>query len=117
MSDLQAKGGMKAQKVSKKKTKTAGVGQRGGKAAGDKKRHKKLRESYPIYKSCLLKLFVKDIFKQTMQDEPQLTLCEKITEETSKKIQEAIKLLSDRHLGIRSVTEESRAAVKDTSNK
>ena len=117
MSDAPSKGAREEHKVVKKNTKTAGVGKKKekAKAARDKMMHKKLRESQQIYRSCIMKLFVKDIFKQTMQDEPELILCEKITEETSKKIQEAIQLLWDRQLGMNSVTEEANAAVEDIS--
>ena len=88
MSDA-PKGGKQAPKVAKKGEKKAGVGKKGGKAPGDKKRHKKRKESYSIYIYKVLKQvhpdtgisskamsimnsFVNDIFERIAQEASRL---------------------------------------------
>ena len=134
MSDAPAKGGKQAPKVAKKGEKKAAVGKKGGKAAGDKKRHKKRKESYSIYIYKLLKQvhpdtgvsskamsimnsFVNDIFERIAQEASRLAHYNKKATITSREIQTAVRLLLPGELAKHAVSEGTKAVTKYTSSK
>ena len=133
MSDA-PKGGKQAPKVAKKGEKKAGVGKKGGKAPGDKKRHKKRKESYSIYIYKVLKQvhpdtgisskamsimnsFVNDIFERIAQEASRLAHYNKRATITSREIQTAVRLLLPGELAKHAVSEGTRAVTKYTSSK
>ena len=69
------------------------IGKSGRKIAGRKKCQKKRKQEYPIYRSCLMKFFVNEVFQRIGQEAPHLKLCKKTSKETSAKLKKAVRLL------------------------
>ncbi len=82
-----------ATNVAKIEENDSGAGKRGRKVAVVKKRHNKVKESFPIYKSCIMKFFVSEIFERIGEDPPLPTLWKKNSKETKKRIITAIRVL------------------------
>ena len=87
-------------RTTKKGTKVVNTGQtksnagkRERKIEGGKKRQKKRRLEYPIYRSCLMKFFVNEVFQRLGQEAPHLKPCKKTSKETTLKIKRAVRLL------------------------
>jgi histone H2B len=120
-----------------------GGGKAGGKKAvskaknivkGEKKRHKKRKESYAVYIYKVLKQvhpdtgvsskamsimnsFVNDIFERIASESSRLTHYNKRTTITSREIQTAVRLLLPGELAKHAVSEGTKAVTKYTSSK
>ena len=118
-----AKGSKKAVQKSTKTTKT-----------GDKKRHKKRKESYGIYIYKVLKQvhpdtgisskamsimnsFVNDLFERIANEASRLTKYNKKSTISSREIQTAVRLLLPGELAKHAVSEGTKAVTKYTSSK
>ena len=128
------KGGKQPPKVAKKGEKKAGIGKKGAKATGDKKRHKKRKETYSIYIYKVLKQvhpdtgisskamlimnsFVNDIFERIAGEASRLAHYNKRSTITSREIQTAVRLLLPGELAKHAVSEGTKAVTKYTSSK
>ena len=69
------------------------IGKSGRKIAGRKKCQKKRKQEYPMYRSCMMKFFVNEVFERIGQEAPHLKLCKKTNKETSAKLKKAVRLL------------------------
>ena len=120
-----------------------GGGKAGGKKAvskskkivkGEKKRHRKRKESYAVYIYKVLKQvhpdtgvsskamsimnsFVNDIFERIASESSRLTHYNKRTTITSREIQTAVRLLLPGELAKHAVSEGTKAVTKYTSSK
>ena len=73
--------------------KESDVGKRGKMIARAKKQQIKRKIEYPIYKLCVLKLFVNEIFQRIGQVTPKLSLDKKTSKKTTDKINRAVRQL------------------------
>ena len=69
------------------------VGIRGKKIARAKKQQMKRKMEFPIYKLCILKLFVNEVFQRTGQVRPKLSLGKKTSKKTTDKVKRAVRQL------------------------
>ena len=83
----------KATKVANTGQTKSDIGKSGRKIAGRKKCQKKRKQEYPIYRSCLMKFFVNEVFQRIGQEAPHLKISRKTTKETSAKLKQAVRLL------------------------
>eukprot|EP00795_Rhopilema_esculentum_P009163 gene9163-biopygen10672 len=134
MSDTSATIATKGKKISKKGEKKPGPGKKGVRAAGDKTRRRKRKESYGIYIYKVLKQvhpdtgisskamsimnsFVNDIFERIAQEASKLATYNKKSTITSREVQTAVRLLLPGELAKHAVSEGTKAVTKYTSSK
>ena len=109
--------------TTKKATKDGNTGQtesddakRGRKIRRGKKWQKERKLEYSIYKSCVLKIFVNEVFQRIGQEASLITVGKKSSKETTAKIKQAVRLLCRVQLGKSSDSKGAQMAAIDGVN-